>query len=234
MARQRPVRLGAILGNDYVVLDGIKPGDRLIVSGAQNLVGRHARGSRARPDRPWTATRSSGFVDFFIRRPVLATVCSLFIVIAGAVVIPTLPVAQYPQLAPPQVTVSSFYTGANAQTVESAVTTPLEQAINGVEGMRYMTSSSGNDGSSQITVTFDLTRNLDLAAVDVQNRVSTVTGRLPNEVKTTGSSSARTSASSSWRPASTPRTTSTTTSSSATTSTSTSRTRSSAFPASAT
>jgi HAE1 family hydrophobic/amphiphilic exporter-1 len=130
--------------------------------------------------------RASGFVDFFIHRPVLATVCSLFIVIAGAVVIPTLPVAQYPQLAPPQVTVSSFYTGANAQTVEAAVTTPLEQAINGVEGMRYMTSSSGNDGSSQITVTFDLTRNLDLAAVDVQNRVSTVTGRLPNEVKTTG------------------------------------------------
>jgi HAE1 family hydrophobic/amphiphilic exporter-1 len=130
--------------------------------------------------------RASGFVDFFIHRPVLATVCSVFIVIAGAVVIPALPVAQYPQLAPPQVSVSSFYTGANAQTVEAAVTTPLEQAINGVEGMRYMTSTSGNDGSSQITVTFDLTRNLDLAAVDVQNRVSTVTGRLPNEVKTTG------------------------------------------------
>jgi hydrophobic/amphiphilic exporter-1 (mainly G- bacteria), HAE1 family len=130
--------------------------------------------------------RSSGFVDFFIGRPVLATVCSLFIVIAGAVVIPTLPIAQFPLLAPPQVSVTSFYTGANAQTVESAVTTPLEQAINGVEGMRYMTSSSGNDGTSQITVTFDLTRNLDLAAVDVQNRVSTVTGRLPNEVKTTG------------------------------------------------
>jgi HAE1 family hydrophobic/amphiphilic exporter-1 len=126
------------------------------------------------------------FVDFFIRRPIFATVCSLFIVIAGAICIPTLPVAQYPQLAPPTVSVNSFYTGANAQTVESAVTTPLEQAINGVEGMRYMSSTSGNDGSSQITVTFDLSRNLDLAAVDVQNRVSTVMGRLPNEVKTTG------------------------------------------------
>ena len=79
-----------------------------------------------------------------------------------------------------------FYTGANAQTVESAVTTPLEQAINGVEGMRYMTSSSGNDGSSSITITFELTRSLDIAAVDVQNRVSAVNGRLPNEVKTTG------------------------------------------------
>jgi hydrophobic/amphiphilic exporter-1 (mainly G- bacteria), HAE1 family len=126
------------------------------------------------------------FVDFFIRRPVFATVCSLFIVIAGAVCIPLLPIAQYPQLAPPQVTVTSVYTGANAQTVESAVTTPLEQAINGVEGMRYMTSASTNDGVSQITVTFDLSRNLDVAAVDVQNRISTVTGRLPTEVNTTG------------------------------------------------
>ena len=126
------------------------------------------------------------FVDFFIRRPVFATVCSLFIVIAGAVCIPLLPVAQYPQLAPPQVTVTSVYTGANAQTVESAVTTPLEQAINGVEGMRYITSASTNDGVSQITVTFDLSRNLDVAAVDVQNRISTVTGRLPTEVNTTG------------------------------------------------
>jgi len=113
-------------------------------------------------------------------------VSSLFIVIAGAVCIPLLPIAQYPQLAPPQVTVTSIYTGANAQTVESAVTTPLEQAINGVEGMRYITSASTNDGVSQITVTFDLSRNLDLAAVDVQNRISTVTGRLPTEVNTTG------------------------------------------------
>ncbi|HEV2117913.1 MAG TPA: multidrug efflux RND transporter permease subunit [Terriglobales bacterium] len=126
------------------------------------------------------------FVDFFIRRPVFATVCSLFIVIAGAVCIPLLPIAQYPQLAPPQVTVTSVYTGANAQTVESAVTTPLEQAINGVEGMRYITSASTNDGVSQITVTFDLSRNLDVAAVDVQNRISTVTGRLPTEVNTSG------------------------------------------------
>ena len=126
------------------------------------------------------------FADFFIKRPVFSTVTSLFIVIAGAVCIPFLPIAQFPELAPPQVSVNSFYTGANAQAVESAVTTPLEQSINGVEGMRYMTSSSGNDGSSSINVTFELTRPLDIAAVDVQNRVSAVTGRLPNEVKTTG------------------------------------------------
>src|SRR3970282_10592 len=106
------------------------------------------------------------FVDFFIGRPIFATVCALLIILAGAVAIPTLPVAQFPTLAPPQVTVSSFYTGANAQAVETSVTTPIEQQINGVEGMRYMTSSSGNDGSSAITVTFDVSRNIDFDAVE--------------------------------------------------------------------
>jgi hydrophobic/amphiphilic exporter-1 (mainly G- bacteria), HAE1 family len=117
---------------------------------------------------------------------VFATVCALLIILGGAIAIPSLPVAQFPQLAPPQVLVSSAYIGANAQTVESAVTIPLEQAINGVPGMKYITSSSGNDGTSQITVTFDATRDVDLAAVDVQNRVNQALGRLPNEVKNTG------------------------------------------------
>ena len=85
----------------------------------------------------------------------------MLIILAGAAVIPTLPIAQFPDLAPPQVAVSSFYTGASAQTVESAVTIPLEQQINGAEGMKYMTSTSGNDGSSNILTTFDLTRNPD-------------------------------------------------------------------------
>src|SRR5262245_530878 len=124
--------------------------------------------------------------DFFIRRPIFATVCALLIILAGAVALPTLPIAQFPNLAPPQVTVQSFYIGASAQTVETAVTTPLEQQINGAEGMKYLTSSSGNDGSSAIVVTFDLNRDPDLAAVDVQNRVSIAQGRLPNEVKQTG------------------------------------------------
>jgi HAE1 family hydrophobic/amphiphilic exporter-1 len=126
------------------------------------------------------------FVNFFIRRPVFATVCSLLIIMAGATAIPTLPVAQFPVLAPPQVTVSANYTGAAAQAVETSVTTLLEEAINGSEGMRYMSSSSGNDGSSSVTATFALDRNLDIAAVDVQNRASTVLGRLPSEVQTTG------------------------------------------------
>ena len=124
--------------------------------------------------------------DVFIRRPVLSTVCSLLIILAGAVAIPTLPIARYPDLAPPSVTVTAFYTGANAQAVESAVTTPLEQAINGVEGMIYMTSSSTNSGFATITVTFDIDRNQDLAAVDVQNRVNQALGRMPAEVRQNG------------------------------------------------
>ncbi len=126
------------------------------------------------------------FVDFFINRPVFATVCALMIILAGAISIPTLPIAQFPDLAPPQVLVNSVYIGANAQTVESAVTIPLEQAINGVPGMKYISSTSSNSGASTITVTFDVSRDVDLASVDVQNRVSQALGRLPNEVKNTG------------------------------------------------
>ncbi len=125
-------------------------------------------------------------VDFFIRRPVFATVCALLIILAGAVCIPTLPISQYPQLAPPQVTVSSNYIGANSQVVESAVTIPLEEAINGVPGMRYITSTSASDGSSAITTTFNTGYDLDIAAVDVQNRISAATGQLPAEVNQTG------------------------------------------------
>jgi len=125
-------------------------------------------------------------VDFFIKRPIFATVCALLIILAGAVSIPSLPISLYPDLAPPQVTVTSNYVGANAQVVESAVTTPLEQQINGVEGMHYITSTSSNDGTSSINVTFRTGYDLNIAAVDVQNRVATAQGRLPQEIKNTG------------------------------------------------
>jgi hydrophobic/amphiphilic exporter-1 (mainly G- bacteria), HAE1 family len=126
------------------------------------------------------------FVDTFIRRPILSSVCSLVIILAGLVAIPTLPIEQYPQLIPPRVNVNAVYTGASAFTVESAVTNPLEQAINGVEGLEYITSTSTNNGTSTITATFELGRSADLAAVDVQNRVAATLGRLPNEVKNIG------------------------------------------------
>jgi hydrophobic/amphiphilic exporter-1 (mainly G- bacteria), HAE1 family len=132
-------------------------------------------------------------VDFFIHRPVFSTVCALMIILAGAICIPILPIAQFPDLAPPQVGVTAVYTGASSQTVESAVTTPLEQQINGAEGMKYVTSSSTNDGVSTVTATFDITRDPDLATVDIENRVNTASGRLPAAVKQIGITVAKTS-----------------------------------------
>jgi hydrophobic/amphiphilic exporter-1 (mainly G- bacteria), HAE1 family len=126
------------------------------------------------------------FVNTFISRPILASVCSLVIILAGVVAIPTMPIAQFPPLAPPNISVLAVYTGANAQEVETAVTTPLEQAINGAEGMLYMSSSSSSSGVATITATFDVTRDQDLAQVDVQNRVATALGRLPSEVRQLG------------------------------------------------
>ena len=126
------------------------------------------------------------FINFFVNRPRFASVCSIIIILIGLICIPSLPVDQYPDIAPPQITVTTNYIGANAQTVESAVTTPLEQQLNGVEGMKYMNSASSNDGTSTINIIFNRDRNLDAALVDVQNRVQTTEARLPAEVKTTG------------------------------------------------
>ncbi len=133
------------------------------------------------------------FVNFFIQRPVFATVCALLILLGGVAVIPTLPISQFPNLAPPQVGVTSVYIGASAQTVESAVTIPIEQQINGAEGMKYITSTSGNDGTSSVVATFDLNRDPDLATVDIQNRVNTAQGRLPSAVKAIGITTQKTS-----------------------------------------
>lgn len=124
--------------------------------------------------------------DFFIRRPVFSTVCSIVITMVGAACIFLLPVAQYPEIAPPQVTVTSNYIGANASVVESTVTNILERELNGIEGVKYIKSTSANDGTSSISLTFELERDQDIAAVDVQNRVSSVLSRLPGPVQQTG------------------------------------------------
>ncbi|HVV88165.1 MAG TPA: efflux RND transporter permease subunit [Kofleriaceae bacterium] len=126
------------------------------------------------------------FVNFFLRRPVFASVCSIAIVLAGLISIPGLPIAQYPDLAPPTVTVTATYIGASAEVVESAVTIPLEQELNGIEGMKYLSSTSSNEGVSSITITFEPTRNLEIAAVDVQNRIARAAARLPSQVNQAG------------------------------------------------
>lgn len=118
----------------------------------------------------------------FIHRPVLSIVISLIITLLGALAMTQLPVTQYPDIAPPAVTVTTKYTGANAETCSKAVVTPLERAINGVPGMTYMTSVSGNDGTSIIQVYFKVGTDPDLASVNVQTRVATVLDELPEEV----------------------------------------------------
>ena len=126
------------------------------------------------------------FVHFFIDRPVFAAVISIVTIIAGALAIFTLPIAQYPTIAPPTVTISAQYPGANAQTVSDVVATPIEQQINGVEKMLYLSSQSTNDGSMLITVTFEVGTNLDVAQVQVQNRVAIALPALPQEVQQRG------------------------------------------------
>ena len=130
----------------------------------------------------------------FLNRPVLAVVCSLLIMIAGLVVIPALPIAQYPQIAPPVVTITATYTGASPQAVEAQVTTPLEQAVNTVQGLRYLSSTSAQSTSS-ITCTFNLGVDLDIAAADVQNAVQSSLGLLPATVQQLGITVAKNSGS---------------------------------------
>jgi HAE1 family hydrophobic/amphiphilic exporter-1 len=126
------------------------------------------------------------FSHTFIRRPIFAAVLSIFIVIVGALAYFRLPVAQFPEVAPPTVVVNATYPGANAQIVADTVATVLEQEINGVENMLYMSSQSTADGRVSITVTFELGTNLDQAQVLVQNRVAVAEPRLPEEVRRTG------------------------------------------------
>ncbi|MCF8477755.1 MAG: efflux RND transporter permease subunit [Pseudolabrys sp.] len=123
---------------------------------------------------------------FFIDRPIFASVLSIVFVILGGVAFSRLPVAQYPEIAPPNITVTGQYSGASAETVAETVVAPIEQSVNGVEGMLYVSSNSTADGKFSISVTFDVGTELDVAQVQVQNRVSSVTPRLPQAVQQVG------------------------------------------------
>ncbi|HML43970.1 efflux RND transporter permease subunit [Hyphomicrobium zavarzinii] len=124
--------------------------------------------------------------DVFIRRPRLAMVISIVLTLAGVIAMGVIPVAQYPEIAPPTVRVSASYAGADAKTVEESIAQPLENAINGVTGMRYMKSTSANDGSYSLTVSFLLGTDPDIDTVNVQNRANLATAKLPEEVRRTG------------------------------------------------
>jgi multidrug efflux pump subunit AcrB len=123
---------------------------------------------------------------FFVDRPIFACVLSIVITLAGGVAVVTLPLAQFPNISPPNVSVSAVYPGASAKDVAGAVAAPIEQQVNGVEGMLYMSSSCTNDGGYSLTVTFQHGVNLDMAQVLVQNRVSLAVPMLPDVIKQTG------------------------------------------------
>src|SRR5690349_15808338 len=123
---------------------------------------------------------------FFIRRPIVACVISILIIIMGAVAYPTLPVAQYPEIAPPIIRVTTVYPGASAQVVADTVAAPIEQQVNGVDRMIYMESTSAGDGSYTLNVSFEVGTNVDIASVLVQNRVAIALSQLPDEVRRQG------------------------------------------------
>ena len=124
--------------------------------------------------------------EFFVGRPIVAMVIAIIIVLVGVVSMTGLPVAQYPEITPPEVGVTATYTGANAEVVEQSVATPLEQKVNGVENMLYMKSVNSNDGTMNLTVSFEVGSDLDMSNVLVQNRVSEAQASIPEEVKRLG------------------------------------------------
>ncbi|MDE6239757.1 MAG: efflux RND transporter permease subunit, partial [Muribaculaceae bacterium] len=126
------------------------------------------------------------FSKFFIDRPIFATVLAILMIIAGLLTVKTLPVAQYPEITPPTVQVSATYPGADAKTVAETVGVPIEEQVNGVEGMMYMSSNSSSDGSYSLTITFETGTDIDEATVKVQNRVALAEPTLPSSVKQQG------------------------------------------------
>ena len=178
----KTVTVGPRVGSQWMIESGLDPSDRVVVEGASAAAARHARrleggtgvASGHVRHRRTTARRAAevAMARFFINRPIVAMVLSIVMVLLGTVAMLRLPIAQYPEIVPPMVQVTTTFVGAGATDVETAVATPLEQKINGVENMIYMKSTNANDGTLTLKVSFDVGTNLDMANVLTQNRVS--------------------------------------------------------------
>ena len=190
-ARIKYVTLGQLVGNLRVIKDGLSADDRVVVNGLM----RARAGSKvtpqeqgAPPPAPGRRRRASAMKisRFFIDRPIFASVLSIVFILLGGVSFIRLPIAQYPEIAPPVINVTGQYPGANAEVVATTVVAPIEEQINGVENMLYMSSNATADGRFSIAVTFDIGTNLDIAQVQVQNRVGIAQPRLPVDVRQIG------------------------------------------------
>ena len=179
-AQARPVQLGREVDEGWIVESGLKDGDPVIVDGRDARASGRARvaGAARRRDGPRQPDQERPLVisRFFIDRPVFAAVISIVIVLAGLVAMRALPIAQYPQIVPPEVVVTANYPGATAETIAETVAAPLEQQINGVENMLYMHSTSTGTGTLSLTVTFAIGTNPDQATINVNNRVQRALG----------------------------------------------------------
>ena len=186
-AQARPIRLGPEVAAGWVVQSGLQGGERVIVDGVIRVrpgatvspVPVPSRPGRSRRIGPKPAARAGSSAPmiskFFIDRPIFASVLSIVIVLAGLLAMRVLPVAQYPEIVPPQVVVSATYPGASAQTIAETVAAPLEQQINGVEGMIYMQSTSTGSGTLNLSVYFQTGTDPDQATINVNNRVQRAT-----------------------------------------------------------
>ena len=187
----RPVQVGRLVDGMRIVTAGLKGGERIVINGLQRV----RPGMKVAPTVAPMAQDSTAdtcgalnmnFSRFFIDRPIFAAVLSIVVFLAGGIAMFALPISEYPEVVPPSIVVTAVYPGANPRVLSEAVATPLEEQINGVENMLYMSSQATSDGVLTTTVTFRIGTDPDIAQVQVQNRVAQALPRLPEEVRQSG------------------------------------------------